>query len=41
MSPIWLSLLADISLSLSVLCALVVAVDVSAHPQKMVIMNFV
>ncbi len=41
MPPPWLSLIADISLALAGVRALVVLADVVAHPQKMTIMNIV
>lgn len=41
MLPSWLSLTADISLLLAGVCALIVLVDVMAHPQRMGIMNVV
>ena len=41
MVPEWLHILAIVSLVLAGLCALVIAVDEFAHPQKMWIMNIV
>ncbi len=41
MPPPWLTTVAEISLSVSALCAALVAVDVCLRPQKMAIMNVV
>ncbi len=41
MSPPWLTLVAETSLIISALCAVIVAVDVFSRPQKMAIMNIV
>lgn len=41
MPPPWLTLIADVSLLLACLCALIVLIDVFAHPQRMAIMNVV
>ena len=41
MPPPWLTILAETSLIVSALCAVVVAVDLFSRPQKMAIMNIV
>lgn len=41
MPPPWLTVVAEVSLIISALCAVVVAVDLFSHPQKMAIMNIV